>query len=248
MSYVRKMRVWGAALMAVFAFSAIASASASASQPKAEPEGGTFPVTFTGSSAVGGTLETVKKRLVTCTSDTSKGSISSATTVTGAKVIFKGCAASGPFGVKLPCKSSGKASGEIETVALKGTLFYVKAGSSESGVLLQPESGTTFASFVCGPTLGVEETLAVRGSVVGVIAPVNSLVSAFTLTFSQTAGVQSPIEYLSATCAKTKASLETEGVGKGFGSETWAFECSGIAGAESLSTSKKMKIAASSCV
>jgi len=243
------MRVGVLALIAVLAFSAIASASASASQPKAEPEGGTFPVGFTGSSATGGTLETVKGRLVTCTSDSSKGSIDSATTVTNVIVIFKGCTASGPFGIKLPC-ASGKTSGEIETVALKGTLFYVKAGSSDSGVLLEPTSGpmTKFASFLCGPTLGVEETLAVRGSVVGAITPVNTLTTAFSLKFTQTKGVQSPLEYLDATCTKKKAALETEGVGKGFGSETWAYEQSGVGTTESLTTSKKVKISASSCV
>jgi len=241
------MRVGGLALIAVLAFSAIASASASASQPKAEPEGGTFPVTFTGASTTGGTLETLAKRLVTCTSDTSKGSINSATTVTGVKVIFKGCSASGPFGIKLPCKTAGKGSEEIETVALKGTLFYLKAGTNETGVLLQPESGTTFASFLCGPTLGVEETLTVSGSVVGVLTTVNVPSKTFTLKFTQTTGMQSPAEYLNASCVKTPAHLETAGVGKGFGSETWAAEESGIGTTETLTTTKNVTIAASSC-
>jgi hypothetical protein len=243
---MKQIKMLGLAALAAMAVMALVGAgTASASQPKAEPEGGTFPVSFTGSGGAG-TLETVsesgKVRTVTCTGNTSSGEVNSATTVKKVNVKFTGCTTSGPFGNNWTCTSSGAASGEVVTVALKGTLYYVKAGSSESGILLEPESGSTFASFTC-KGIFLSETLTVSGAVVGKLTPLNSLTSSFTLTFTQTAGVQSPESYLDNACSAVKAVLSTTGSG----AETFGPIQSGISATESLTTAKKIKIAATKC-
>lgn len=235
-------------LAAVFVFGAMAAASASASQPKAELESGAFPVSFTGSGGAG-KLETVaegtKVRTVNCTGNNSSGKISGATTISAATVKFTGCTATGPFGIKLGCKTSGAATEEIVTNALKGTLFYIKSGSSEAGVDLEPESGTEFAKFVCG---GIQE-ISVTGSVVGKLTPVNAAFgTAFTLEFVQKAGLQSPEGYLAASgCGFTKDVLMSKGTSLGFGGENFAAIQSGVEGKESITTGSKMKIVSNSC-
>lgn len=233
-----------ACLIVLVAMALLGAGGASASQPKAELQGGElFPVTFTGSGGEG-TLETITVggvvRTVTCTASTSSGEISSGTTAKNIKVSLTGCTLTAPVGSKLTCTSSKANSGEIQTVTLKGTLFYLVAGSSEVGVDLKPESGTTVATFTCG---GVE-TLTVKEGVIGKLTPVNTLTNSFTLTFSQISGKQSPETYLSASgCAATKETLTTEG--SGF--ENFLAIQSGIKGSETLTTAKTMKVVSTKC-
>jgi hypothetical protein len=242
MSHLRGIKVMGLALVAMLAFAAFA-ASASASEPKAELESGAFPVTFTGSGGLG-VLEVLPTptRIVHCTANTSSGEISSATTAKKVKVIFKGCTSTGPFGIKVNCSSSGAATGEIVSFLLKGLIVYIKAGTSDTGIDLEPESGTEFAKFTCG---GGIETLSVTGTVVGVLTPVNSaFTTAFTLTFAQKEGHQIPEGYLANTgCGFVKDVLNT--AGSGF--ESFSKQ-SAVEGTETLTTSKKMKVTASKCV
>jgi hypothetical protein len=233
------------ALAAMAVMALIGAGTAAASQPKAEPEGGAFPVAFSGSGGAG-TLETVsesgKVRTVSCTGNTSSGEVNSATTVKNGKVKFTGCTTSGPFGNNWTCTSSGAASGEVVTAALKGTLYYLVSGTAETGILLEPESGANFASFTCKGIL-LSETLTVTGAVVGKLTPVNSLTTSFTLTFTQTAGVQSPATYLNAACSATGAVLSTAGSG----AETFGPIQSGVGATESLTTAKNIKVAATKC-
>jgi hypothetical protein len=109
--------------------------------------------------------------------------------------------------------------------------------------VISPESGTTFASFTC-KGIFLSETLTVSGGVIGELTPVNSLTNSFTLTFNQTGGHQAPETYLSNTgCSATKAVLSTTGSG----AESFGPIQSGIKATESLTTSKKIKVAATSC-
>lgn len=245
MRYLKMLGLAGLAALAVMAI--VGAGTASASQPKAEPEGGTFPVEFSGTGGAG-KLETVaegtKVRTVNCEGNKSSGKISSATSATNVSVKFTGCTATGPFGIKLACTSPGAASGEIVTSTLKGTLFYIKAGSSEVGIDLEPASGTQFAEFTCG---GVQK-IVVTGSVVGKLTPVNTLTNTFTLSFTQTAGKQSPEGYLAASgCGFTKDVTSSTGTALGFGGENFGPIQSGIEGSETLTTSKKIKVASTSC-
>jgi hypothetical protein len=244
------------ALAAVFVFGAVAAASASASQPKAELESGTFPVSFTGAGGAG-TLEVLPtpKRTVSCTGNKSSGEIASATTVKKAKVIFTGCTATGPFGIKVNCTSSGAATGEIVSNLLEGSLQYIalheleiagKKVKTNVGIDLKPESpNTEFAKFVCG---GVQE-MKVTGSVIGMLTEINGAFgTSFTLTFLQTEGHQLPETFFATSgCAATTDVLSTTGTSLGFGGETFAAKQSGVEGTETLTT-PKMKVVASSCV
>ena len=242
MSHLRGIKIIGLSLVAMLALAAFAAASASASQPSAELESGTFPVSFTGSGGEG-TLEVLPTptRTVTCTSNSSKGNIASATTVNKVNVIFKGCTSTGPFGIKVNCSTSGAATGEIISTSLKGSLFYLTAGSNAAGTDLEPESGTEFAKFTCGGL----ETLTVTGSVVGKLTPVNGPFStSFTLTFSQKEGHQEPEGYLAASgCGFVKDVLNTAGTGF----ESFSKQ-SGVKGTETVTATKKLKIVSSKCV
>jgi hypothetical protein len=246
MKYVKMLGLAGLAALALMAV--VGAGTASASQPKAEPEGGTFPVSFTGSGGAG-KLETVaegtKVRTVNCEENTSSGEVNSATTTKNVSVRFKKCTATGPFGIKVTCTGgTGAASGEIVTKTLKGTMFYIKAASSEVGIDLEPESGTQFAEFTCG---GVQK-ISVTGSVVGKLTPVNTLTNKYTLTFSQTAGKQSPEGFLAASgCAFTKDVLSSTGTAVGFGGENFGPLQSGVEGSETLTLSKNLKVASTSC-
>lgn len=244
MKYLKMLGLAALAAMAVMAV--VGAGTASASEPKAEPEGGTFPVTFTGSGGTG-ILETTseggKIRTVHCTANTSSGEINTATSVKNVTVKFTGCTTSGPFGNAWTCTSTGANSGEVRTVDLKGTLVYLTAGSSKVGVVLSPESGTAFASFTC-KGIFLSETLTVSNAVIGELTPVNTLTNAFTLTFGQTGGHQSPETYLASSgCAATKAVLSSTGSG----AESFGPIQSGISASESLTTSKKVKVAATKC-
>jgi len=240
-------------LAAVFVFGAIAAASASASQPKFEPEDKTFPITFTGSGGKG-TLEVLpevvgaetKKRTVTCTSNTSKGEVNTATSVKKVEVTFSGCTTKLPvfgFEVNANCQS-GATTGVIVSKLLKGITAYRTAGSAETLVDLEPESTTDFATFKCVSGL-ISETLEVTGGVEGVLTPVNgAFAKSFTLTFSQTEGHQAPEGLLAPTgCAFVKSVLLTKGsVAEAFGPRQ-----SGVEGSESLTANKNAKVVATKC-
>jgi hypothetical protein len=174
---MNRIRIICLALVAVFAMSAIATASASA-LPLPEFEG-PFPNKFTSTSLVS-TLETVGKNKVTCTADTNKGELTGPKTdlVT---VTFTGCETSG-----IKCNSAGGAAGEIKTNQLASLLGYINAATKETGVDLSPAvAGANVAEFECA---GIK--IVVRGSVIGVITPLNKKTKAYTVKFVQKAGKQ----------------------------------------------------------
>lgn len=222
---------------------------ASASQPKVEPEGGTFPVSFEssgGASKLETTPEGTIVRTVNCTENTGeKGRFSTATVVDSWIIAFKGCTGTGPFGVKLPCSSAGAKAEEIITQTLRGTLFFLKTGSSEVGIDLKPEKlGEPLAEFTCG---GIQK-MSISGGVIGKLTPVNTLTKAFSLTFSQAAGRQSPEEFLgSSGCSPQRDVLSTTGTKVFFGGENFGPIQSGLEAGESLSLSKKIKVTSTSC-
>jgi hypothetical protein len=89
---------------------------------------------------------------VECANEVHRGEAKAPNLVKNVHVTFTGCALFG----STPCKSSGKAEGEIETLPLKGKLGYIKKAAHEVGVLLEPAKAKgAFAAFECGGTLGV---------------------------------------------------------------------------------------------
>lgn len=221
---MRSIRMFG--LVAVVAAAAMALIGASSASANAEYFQGGNPlghvVGFTGTSGAG-TLQTVGGSTVTCTSDKATGKLLNATE-DEAEVTFSGC--KGPLSAA--CTTSGQASGVILTKQLKSELVNLVGGGV--GVLLTPkEAGGLFAEFSC---LGV--VIKVRGSVVGVVTPVDSEQTTGTLTFSQSGGHQLPSEYeLAGVLHSSK--LETS-VGGG------AFEESGEGTTESLTFEQPVEV------
>jgi hypothetical protein len=216
MGFPRKLRHGGLALVAVLALCGISAASASAAEFQAQPS---FPVRFTANGGAG-FLETAAGRVVTCLHTEGSGEVASSTEVKNVQVRFKQCFAERL--ALLTCTSPGAASGEIVTNAIKATPVDLDAGHSEAGLLLQSEAGGLFVTFQCalGP---VQETLSVKGSVIGKV-PTNELGEfreTLNLEFRQSGGTPEP-------------SL-VEGAGephvlltKGEGTEPFEYETSGI--------------------
>jgi hypothetical protein len=180
----------GLALVAMLLLSVIAAGAASAAEFKAEPS---FPVKFTASGGAG-LLETVGKKSVTCTETEGGGEVSGPTAVANVSVTFKGCFAEHLSSVAVPCTTSGKEPGEIVTNAIKGIPVDLDPLHVQAGLLLEPASGTTFATFVCTGKGGlpIEETLTVTGSLIGQVktTQLNEFRSTLNLEFVQASGVQ----------------------------------------------------------
>jgi hypothetical protein len=166
-------------------------------------------LSFTSTSGAG-TLETVKKETVKCTSDTNAGEFTSGTTAAKVVVTFKGC--TGPLGSE--CQNTAT-KGEIATKSLKGVIGYIKkAAPIEVGVLLEPETaGALDAEFECVGLFGIKSTLKVRGSLICKIEPINKMTSAAEkgkIVCSQTAGKQAVKKFEG---EATEHTLETEAKG-----------------------------------
>jgi hypothetical protein len=179
------------ALVAMLLLGVISAGVASAAEFQAEPS---FPVKFTAKGGAG-LLETKGKKSVTCTETEGSGEVSGATSVAGVTVHFKGCAAEHLVPQALPCTTPGQASGEIVTNAIKGTPVDLDPLHAQAGLLLEPASGTTFASFVCKAVVGglpVEETLTVTGSLIGQVktTQLNEFRETLSLEFVQASGIQ----------------------------------------------------------
>jgi hypothetical protein len=220
----------GLALVAVFLLGAVGAASASAALPEFKAPGG-FPVQF---SATGGAgkLETVAGRTVTCPKSKATGEVVSATEAKKIVVEFEGCNAI-VIGITFNC-------GTITSNTLKASPHYLTNpnSSAEVGLDFLPVSGTELAKFTCMSIFG-NETLAVKGSVVGKITPINKATKSATLTFAQTNGKQKYEGYFVG-ATFTKDILETTGsVLQAFGPEQSALEGTGT-----ITFSKDIEIAA----
>lgn len=198
------------ALAAMLLLGAISAGAASAAEFKAEPS---FPVKFTAKGGPG-LLETKSKHSVTCTETEGSGEVSGATSVANVSVRFKGCAAEHLTTQTLPCTTPGQGTGEIVTNSIKATPVDLDPLHVQAGLLLEPASGTTFASFVCKAAGGlpVEETLTVTGSLIGQVptTQLNEFRSTLSLEFVQASGIQA---WTQVEAAGAQHFLLTEGKG-----------------------------------
>jgi hypothetical protein len=180
---VRQLRRLSLCVVLVGALGAIGVSQASAALPEFV---GPTPLPFT-SKLKASTLETVSGLKVTCTAGIDSGEVTGAKALT-LSIVFTGCELNG-----LPCSSS-RVAGAIETSTLMGTLGYIKKAKKQVGVDLSSPAGGPFMTFTCGEDLSV----AVFGSAIGKIAPVNKLLlppkKHFTLKFTQKLGKQKPIQ------------------------------------------------------
>jgi len=235
-----KLLGW-AVLAAVLGMALIGVSGASASEPTVTTEGG-GAATFTSKGTTGVTLEVVPEgtttRVVSCTASSGGGEFNTTTTEKFGKMVFTGCTATGPFGKALTC-SSGSTGGEIATVALKATVSYLKMGDPEAGLVLEPESGTTIATFSCGSV----ESITVKGAFIGKITPVNTLTKTFNLKLAQKGGHQEPEVFLSSTGCKSTVGVLTA---SGTGNDTFSGQA-GIAMEQTLTFAKGVDITSTKC-
>jgi hypothetical protein len=133
------------------------------------------------------TLETTGKAKISCSSGASTGEYTGAKTLT-MTVTLSGCERASNHQA---CQSVGGASGQIVTNALEGTLGFINVAKPSVGLDLA--HAPALASFECtAPGLPGKELLTVEGSVIGQIAKIDEMVSAFTITFTGRAGRQIP--------------------------------------------------------
>jgi hypothetical protein len=216
-----RIRITGLALVAVFALSAVGAVTASAAEPELVNKSGAghelLKKKFKDKGKAA-TLTTVAGRTVTCTANTSTGEVEGLKKDRKGSVKFTGCESSGLGAKSVAPAPVGKAK-EIITRSLESELCFINAATDEVGLILRPEGGGLFTEIEVGANI---EKLAVKGQVIGVVTPVDKLVTPkaeFTVTFTQAKGIQSPTK-----CEGEKeVALETEG--EGF--EKFAFEKSG---------------------
>jgi hypothetical protein len=93
---------------------------------------------------------------------------------------------------KVSCHSSGAAAGEIVTSPLQGKLGFVQDHEAEGHVAvlsvgIDISAQPTLLTAECGT-----QRLAVSGSAIGVLTPVETMTKSFLLTFTQAGGAQQP--------------------------------------------------------
>jgi hypothetical protein len=228
-----------AALAALAVLAVVGAGAASASHPKAEPTSpNTFPVPFTGHGGFG-ELEATDGHQLDCTTSTSKGEISSATTAQNISITFHGCRAF--FGL-VSCTGTGQPIGTVVTNALHGTLVYLETGSAKKGLLLKPLAGTVLAVMNCGGT-----TITVTGQVLAEL--VQKTHTEYTLHFRMLSNTHpSPASYLNPTgCGHTSTTESLKSAGTG-GFTPFATSPSGLEGTHTIKLSKGTALGGTGCV
>jgi hypothetical protein len=202
---MKRIKIVGLCLVAVFAFSAVAAASASASERpeykkcgKAPKVGKTYPTGEFSNKECTTAAPGGKYRLEEVPAKTAFTSKSKAATLTVAgkvvkckkdtdkgeileqfsatvQITFEGCAING--NKKEPCGTEGK----IETKLLNVGLYFLNESNTESGVALNAEEGP-FAEFKCGT-----ETVTIEGYLIG---SVKNSKKGETISFVVTGGKQ----------------------------------------------------------
>lgn len=172
---MKRIKLLGIALMAVFALGVIAAASASAAEPtKVLPEPTVKePLKFT-SKGGKGTLLTVGNNEVVCQSATDKGEFTSPN-LGPVTVLFEGCKAKVPIIGTAPCKGEGD---NKETILFKGEGHYWLALLSEklvaALVILFNKSQGTIVHFTC-EALGQKQLIIVEGCAASLAEPTEKL-------------------------------------------------------------------------
>jgi alpha-tubulin suppressor-like RCC1 family protein len=128
-------------------------------------------------------LETVGKVKLVCQNESGTGKYAGTKQVSGMVIEFTGCEFGGT-----KCSSSGAAEGEITTSVIEGALGWRETEGNKIGLSLTPAGeAELFMGATCGST-----TIAVRGSVIGVVTAVDKMSSTFTLLLGEKKGMQQP--------------------------------------------------------
>ncbi len=227
---MRNMRIkmFGLALVAVFAMGAVASATASAlptlPQLVNKEEKPLVKTGFTGTSGAS-KFETKSGESVKCKADTIKGKITGLST-DEAEIKFTGCTAVSGL---LKCKSKGASSGEI-VLKIASTLVWLNESKEEPG-----EDFYLPALLTIECTGMASETLEVEGST---LCPTTKALSkTATIKCKETKGVQEWTEYE----MEGKKFLDITKT-KGSGAKTFPFEQSALEDEDTLTFEEEVKI------
>jgi hypothetical protein len=187
---MRRFRIIGLALVAVFALAAVAASSASAAAPEFVPANGKFPVSAKFTSGVG-VLEAEGGHTVTCEHDSGAGEIASAKELKKVVLKFTGCTTN--IIGKDECKTKGKAKGEIVTNTLAAKLVFDNPEKTSVALLVANEKGPAelYAEFEC---LGLE-TIKVKGSVLVLVLTLNTSTELIKTSAKQTGGEPEDTSY-----------------------------------------------------
>jgi hypothetical protein len=185
---MKKFKIVGLCLVAVFAISAVVASTASAVLPEFSA-GAKEEMKFTSKSGAA-TLKVKGGITVKCSASTNEGVIlPGASKKEGSVTVkFTGCLAAGVD----ECHSASPPAkpGEIITSLLKMELGYISKAKKEVGVDL---SAATLAEFTC--EIGTGETVKVTGSVIGKITPINVLTNTFELELTEASEKQVPEKF-----------------------------------------------------
>lgn len=176
------------------------------------------------------TLEGVGGAAVACASSSVAGEFTGEKTLT-ASVALKGCKTAAS---KATCQSTGAKAGEIVASGLTGDLGFISDELSNQSVLsfsvgLDLSREPSLLSAQCA---GVSEELLVTGSVIGPIAKADAMTKTFKLTYTASAGHQSPEQF-------EVGSKDTLGATLGAGSEQ-----AGLTTKETLTNEEPLEIKA----
>ena len=129
-----------------------------------------------------GKLVTRKGEEVKCKGGRDTGEITGPKQAKDILISYTGCTAKAAV-EEYNCQS-GATTGEIKTFDLLGRLGFINKAKKEVGILFNPETGnaknprTLFAEFECvnKKTGGKNNFIKVKGSIIGAITPVNTLI------------------------------------------------------------------------
>jgi hypothetical protein len=173
-----KSRTIFAALVAVFAFAAVASASALAALPEFIPsEGAKWPITMEGSAATAsGRFDTINGHNWECSGNRVKGEITAAKALS-ATLELTNCSNLNEGGFQ-----TGE---EVGTVVLsgKGTLVYLNKAEKKVGILDEIPATEIRSE-------GGQVNIHVRGKLLIPITPINTSTTKFTLPIHGEGGLQ----------------------------------------------------------
>jgi hypothetical protein len=178
---MKSIRIMGLCLVAAFALSAVVTSSAFAEKPEfLFPNGGSKRQFSSVDGA--GKLETTKGETVECSGGRDTGEITGAKQASDVLISYTGCRAK--VGLEEWKCQSGATAEEIKTFDLLGRLGFINKTNKEVGILFNPETGKAnnpknlFAEFECTnvKTGGKSINIKVKGSVIGSITPVNTLI------------------------------------------------------------------------
>lgn len=211
---MKRMRIMGLALLAVFAISVAASSAVAApvfyTKTAIGSTGGNVQFTGTVGAAF---LEPKSGSKITCKAGTAAGEVNGATTTINNNTTFTGCEASG-----FPCKSSGEAEGTIKTLNLAGSLGGLTTTTPGIRLFNQAEGkGGKLAEFTCA---GGAISVLVKGSVIGslsgaagVTVAEGKFATSNKLSFAEAKGIQKYTKFIEGEVGTEQLQSNTNGAG-----------------------------------